>query len=168
MNWVCKLVLFSIIVCACAGRRVAVRNVGGMGVELQMSSKTSDILYGKWLNSYEEQKDDGLLIYRPISFPFPVSRGRTGIEFLKEGKFKEYTFLPDDRPFVNEGEWIYGIETKTLEITFHKLEVNPLPTTVIFRDGYVFKIISLENGLLKIRKFEMPQKQGEAEKIKKG
>lgn len=126
-----------------------------MGVELQMSSKISELLYGKWLNSYEEQMTGDTLIYRPTNFPFPLSRGRKGIEFLKEGQFIEHGFGPDDRPVKFEGEWIYGKETQTLEITFHKLEVNPMPVTVKSRTGYVLKIATLENGLLKLVKIDM-------------
>ncbi|MFN0049014.1 MAG: hypothetical protein ACKVOU_07840 [Cytophagales bacterium] len=165
MNTILKLVFFSIIICACGGRRVTVRNVGAMGVELQLSSKTSELLYGKWLNSYEEQTDDDILVYRPTNFPFPLSRGRKGIEFLKDGQFIEHGFGPTDRPTTFEGEWIYGIETQTLEITFHKLEATPMPVTVKSRKGYVLKIISLENGLLKVKRAEMPER--ESENVKK-
>jgi len=161
MNAIWMQILLLFLLSACAGRRVTVRNVGGLSVELQMSSKTSDILYGKWLNSYEEQKDDGILIYRPTNFPFPESRNRTGVEFLKEGKFNEYSFLPDDRPFAYEGEWIYGVETQTLEIAFHKLEANPLPVTVKSRKGYVFLIDKLENGLLRLKKLPILEKESE-------
>jgi hypothetical protein len=164
MNTIFKPVFFSILISACVGRHVTVRNVGAMGVELQMSSKTSELLYGKWMNSYEEQIDGDTLVYRPTNFPFPLSRGRKGIEFLKEGKFIEHGIGPTDRPTQFEGEWIYGKETQTLEITFHKLEANPMPVTVKSRAGYVLKIVTLENGLLKVLKIEMPEKESENQK----
>ncbi len=151
MNGIWKLVFVALIATAC-GRRVMVRNVGGTGVELQLSSKASDVLYSKWLNSFEEEKSDGIKIYRPENFPFKAARNRTGFEFLKEGKFIEYTFGPDDKPIQYEGEWIYGKETQTIEVQFHKLEARPVPQTTTERRGYVFEIVLLENGLMKIRK----------------
>ena len=37
-----------------------------------------------WIHSYEEDTED-VRVYRPRSYDFPLSRGRTGFEIKKNG-----------------------------------------------------------------------------------
>lgn len=138
------------------GRRVAVRNVGGVGVELQLSSKAPEVLLCKWLESNEEETNDGVMVFRPQNFPFPPNKKRLKVEFLKEGTI---LLWPDSTDDGFKGKWIYGQKTQTLEITFDKIQVKPLPKTIAERDGFLFNIIVLENGLLKVKQQAMPEKE---------
>ena len=106
------------------------------------------------MSSYEEDKDDNIKNYRPITFSFPESRARVGFEFKKDGKFIQYEIGPDDRPVEYEGIWIYGAKTKTIDITFKKIDVGVgiLPITKEDKKPYTLEIITLEQNLFRFKK----------------
>lgn len=61
-------------------------------------------LMGSWMHSYEEDTDE-LTIYRPEDYAFPISRGRTGFEFLAAGYLVYHGIGPADEPLVTPGHW---------------------------------------------------------------
>jgi hypothetical protein len=59
---------------------------------------------GLWLHSYEEDAGS-TKVYRPADHPFPLSRGREGVELLPDGTYLEYGSGPDDRGSAVAGRW---------------------------------------------------------------
>ena len=64
-----------------------------------------NILLKRWLHSHEEDSSS-LRVYRPESFHFPLSRGRSGFEFRRDGSYVEIGIAPTDRPEETEGRWV--------------------------------------------------------------
>ena len=61
--------------------------------------------YGKtWLHSYEEDSAD-VRSYRPNTFDFPPSRGRTGFSIQENGTFVRYGIAPTDGLEEQPGRW---------------------------------------------------------------
>lgn len=64
-----------------------------------------DSLYGQtWLYSYEEDSAD-VRTYRPNTYDFPPSRGRTGFMLQKGGAFVRYGIAPTDGLEEQPGKW---------------------------------------------------------------
>ncbi|GAB2530303.1 hypothetical protein GCM10027189_07680 [Rufibacter soli] len=62
-------------------------------------------VYGKtWLHSYEEDSAE-VRSYRPNTFDFPPSRGRTGFSLLENGTFVRYGIAPTDGLEEQPGRW---------------------------------------------------------------
>jgi hypothetical protein len=63
--------------------------------------------FGTWMHSHEEDKDPNSewKVYRPASFPFPPSRGRSGFIVQKDGKFALLGPSPSDRSDTVWGTW---------------------------------------------------------------
>jgi hypothetical protein len=61
-------------------------------------------IFQKWVHSREEDHD-GLSVYRPVSYTFPPSRGRTGIEFRETGEAIFGGPGPTDRTEEVQGQW---------------------------------------------------------------
>lgn len=97
-----------------------------------------------WIHSREEDAE-GVQVYRPSTFDFPLSRGRRGFEIEKNGAFLEYGIAPDDRSNKVEGKWtIAEEEPDIIKIDFPGRSIK----------SYKIKIISCNNDILKIRKLE--------------
>jgi len=111
------------------------------------SSKTvpaqnfQDTIYQKWMHSYEEDQAE-VKVYRPTSFNFPPSRGRTGFEIKENGDFIEHGIGPTDIPVKTQGRW----EMKKNS----QISVN-------FSDekkGYALEIISINENQLKLKRWK--------------
>lgn len=63
-----------------------------------------DALFRRWVHSFEEDSG-GVAVYRPESFPFPLARGRDGLEFTPDGRFVEWRIGRGDAPEGIEGRW---------------------------------------------------------------
>lgn len=61
-------------------------------------------LHGLWLHSHEEDTDTEM-VFRPSTFTFPPSRGRTSFELKPDGSLVAGGILPDDRRSVAGGTW---------------------------------------------------------------
>jgi hypothetical protein len=104
-------------------------------------------LYDKtWLHSNEEDGAD-YKVYRPNTFDFPPSRGRTGFAIEKEGLFRLYTIAPTDGLEEHKGEWKM-VRPNLLRVTFPEQEPP----------GFDLELISISEGLLKVRQ-NFPGKQ---------
>jgi hypothetical protein len=57
-----------------------------------------------WFHSHEEDQGDEQ-VFRPSSWPFPPSRGRTGFDLLPDGTMRSAGPGRDDRPGSAEGTW---------------------------------------------------------------
>jgi hypothetical protein len=61
-------------------------------------------LHRKWVHSHEEDTD-GEQVFRPASYDFPPSRGRSGFDLRPDGSYGESAPGPTDRPEESEGTW---------------------------------------------------------------
>ena len=61
-------------------------------------------LFQRWIHSHEEDTG-GEMVFRPASFPFPPSRGRTGFEFRPDHSLVEVGIAPADGPQEAAGRW---------------------------------------------------------------
>ncbi len=102
----------------------------------------SQLLQNTWLHSFEEDQGD-ILTYRPNSYEFPPSRGRTGFDLEEGGVIKEYNIAPTDGLEERIGQWEYKNDKQVL-VT---LKGNGQPD-----ERYLLEIISLEDDVLKLRK----------------
>jgi hypothetical protein len=110
-----------------------------------MGQLPPEIYEKKWIHSYEEDKE-GIEVYHPSTFNFPLSRGRTGFEIEKNGTFIQYGIGPDDRQKKVEGNWTIGEgeEPNTIKIDFATDKaIKP----------YNMKIICYDNSTLLIKKY---------------
>ena len=95
-----------------------------------------------WLHAQEEDQGD-VLVYRPNTYSFPPSRGRTGFSFDHNGLFTQYDIAPTDGLEGRKGKW-KSDNDHTLRIS---LDDKREP-------DYSLEIISLEKDLLKVRRVQ--------------
>jgi hypothetical protein len=97
-------------------------------------------LYDKtWLHANEEDGPD-FKVYRPNTYNFPPSRGRTGFALEKDGLFRLYTIAPTDGLEEHKGEWKM-VKQKVLRVSFPE---KAMP-------GFDLELISVSEDLLKVR-----------------
>jgi len=102
------------------------------------------VIHKCWTNSREEATQSSIFIYRPCDYKtFPPSRFRDRIEFEENGKCSYLYLAPNDGHYMVQGEWKYD-KLKQLLIIKDKSG----------RIVYNFKVISIENELLKMEQQE--------------
>lgn len=99
-------------------------------------------LEGTWLHAHEEDQE-GVLVYRPNTYAFPPSRGRTGFAFDRAGLFTQYDIAPTDGLEGHEGTWKLDGDNTVLISLDAKQEPD-----------YRLEIVSLENNVLKVRRLD--------------
>jgi hypothetical protein len=82
-----------------------------------MNQKSIDpnFLNQKWLHSHEEDTAEEM-VFRPPTFKFPPSRGRTGFELRPDGTAQVLGIAPTDAPQEHLGSWSIGNEK---QLTVH-------------------------------------------------
>ncbi|TXK37406.1 hypothetical protein FVR03_15465 [Pontibacter qinzhouensis] len=101
-----------------------------------------ELLEVTWLHSFEEDEGD-TLVFRPNTYDFPPSRGRTGFAIENKGVFKEYLIAPTDGLEEHVGQWTHG-EKKALQIRFK----GEKPAV----ENYTLEIVSIRDKVLKVKK----------------
>ena len=110
------------------------------GATCHRATDRHQALYDKtWLHSNEEDGPD-YQVYRPNTYNFPPSRGRTGFALEKEGQFRLYTIAPTDGLEEHKGEWKL-VNNNLLRISFPEKEVQ----------GFDLELISISEDVLKVR-----------------
>lgn len=103
------------------------------GARLEMLQQT-------WLHSHEEDQGE-ILTYRPNTYDFPPSRGRTGFTFNEDNSFIQYEIAPTDGLEERLGKW---------RMTGHD------QIRVSFEEGahqdFVLEIVTIEPNLLRVRR----------------
>ena len=102
-------------------------------MQMQLLQKT-------WLHSHEDDQGD-IRTYRPNTYDFPPSRGRTGFTFEKDGTYKQYDIAPTDGLEEHTGRWEAKDDDK-IKIMFNQKDQQP----------YEIEIISVEPNMLKIKR----------------
>lgn len=97
-------------------------------------------LEGTWLHAHEEDEEN-VQVYRPNTYAFGPSRGRTGFSFEHNGLYTQYDIAPTDGLEGHKGKWTAESET-LLRISFDdKSEAD-----------YKLQIVHLDKDLLKVRR----------------
>ena len=65
---------------------------------------SQDLLCQRWTHSHEEDTATEM-VFRPATFPFPRSRGRTSFELRPDGALIEQGIGPTDRRTQATGRW---------------------------------------------------------------
>lgn len=63
-----------------------------------------DILTQNWVHSHEEDTETQM-VFRPPTYKFPPSRGRSGFELKADGKLINRGIAPTDGPTETSGSW---------------------------------------------------------------
>ncbi len=63
-----------------------------------------DTLTQNWVHSHEEDTETQM-VFRPATFKFPPSRGRSGFELKADGKLINRGIAPTDGPSETPGSW---------------------------------------------------------------
>jgi len=63
-----------------------------------------ELLHRAWVHSHEEDSE-GRTVFRPSTYAFPPSRGRTGFELRPDGTLLETGIGPTDRRTHTAGKW---------------------------------------------------------------
>ena len=105
-----------------------------------MDNDLLEKLQKRWIHSHEEDTP-GEMIFRPESFPFPRSRGRTAFELKPGHMLVETGIAPSDGPQTNAGKWQLNEKN---ELAFFKEHSAP-PSRVL-------QILSADGDRLVIRK----------------
>ncbi|MDX5481267.1 MAG: hypothetical protein LPK07_06255 [Hymenobacteraceae bacterium] len=102
----------------------------------------ADLLGKTWLHAFEEDEDD-VQVYRPNTYDFPPSRGRTGFMLEKYGVARQYDIAPTDGLEEHVGQWK---QTGRNELLI-SLPGNGRPP-----QSYTLEIVSLKDEVLKVKK----------------
>ena len=127
-RWFCGLLLLA---AACDEPRPAA---------LTASPAALKSLEGTWLASHEENRGD-TLVYRPNTYSFPPTRGRTGFAIGPFGRFEQFDIAPTDGLTGRPGTWtIDGANRLRIHLA----------------DGqapdYTLEIISAERNVMRLRR----------------
>ncbi len=102
-----------------------------------------------WLHSYEEDQGD-TIVYRPNTYDFPPSRGRTGFALEPGGIIKRYEIAPTDGLQEHLGSWQHK-EKNLLQVQMQDDTLLP--------QSYVLEIISLENDVLVVKQHRLHEEK---------
>ncbi|MCU0439696.1 MAG: hypothetical protein MUC49_17540 [Raineya sp.] len=112
--------------------------------QCKKSADLSAITDKTWLRSQEEEKSDGVEVYRPENYSFPMSRGpRQGFKLSKNGEFTQI-IAPADAPMQLKGSW------KQLDKT--KISINLEKNEFISTTSSTYELIEYNNKVVKIKK----------------
>lgn len=72
-----------------------------------MAGTDMTVLAREWVHSHEEDQGYGsdALVFRPSSFPFPLSRSRWRLDLRSDHTMSETTPGPVDRPVTRSRSW---------------------------------------------------------------
>jgi len=97
-------------------------------------------LHQQWVHSHEEDTETER-VFRPASFAFPRSRGRSAMALKPDGGLVETGIGPTDRPQKSQGTWkLEGDNTLSM---YEKGKQKPNRT---------MKIVSLDQDRLVVKK----------------
>ena len=86
-------------------------------------------LPGRWMHSHEEDTAD-VVVYRPVSYTFPPARGRTGYEFLSDGKAVYFGIAATDGSSQTPGRWETEAPDK-VRVTVEDEAIQPIVLQVL-------------------------------------
>jgi hypothetical protein len=116
-----------------------------MGLSAQQCKQNAnpEFLYQQWIHLHEEDAN-GVEVYRNKEYDFPISRGRQGFEFRKDGTFIQSDIGPVDVNVNTTGKWEKIAGSNQVKITLQN-EQNA---------QYQMEIVDLTKDMLKVRKID--------------
>lgn len=99
-------------------------------------------LEGTWLAAPEENQGD-TLVYRPNTYKFPPTRGRTGFAIRSYGRFEQFDIAPTDGLTRHPGTWTADHGRR---LSIHLTDGH--------EPNYTLEILSLNKKMLKLRRVE--------------
>jgi hypothetical protein len=90
-----------------------------------------------WGHSREEDSQ-GMTVYRPSGYKFPLSRGRAGLEFRPDGTVVQAGSGPDDRSRTLTGSW-KALPGNALQVQLPGM-ATPRRLTILDCDGRVLRV----------------------------
>lgn len=108
----------------------------------------TQLLQKVWLHSYEEDEGD-VLAFRPNTYDFPPSRGRTGFTLEKGGIIRQYEIAPTDGLEELTGYWEFANKNNIL------VKLND---STDLEQNYQFEIISLKDEVLKVKRLPLSER----------
>ena len=91
-----------------------------------------DSLHQQWVHSHEEDTETRM-VFRPASFAFPPSRGRTAFTLKSDGSLFEIGIGPTDRRQESQGTW--KLEDDGTLLFYEKARTKPKRTMkIVFLD----------------------------------
>jgi hypothetical protein len=114
----------------------------------QDSASNQDFI-GEWMYSYEDNKDD-IKAFRPATYNFPPSRGRTGMKILKDGTCTKTGIAPADGFLTYTGKWTFNKKQNTITFNWEdkdktsELEKLPVRTET-------FTLVSASKEMLQLK-----------------
>jgi hypothetical protein len=112
----------------------------GLSAQQCKQDVNPELLYQQWIHLHEEDAG-GIEVYRNEEYNFPVSRGRKGFEFRKDGTFIQSDIGPVDVNVNIPGQW-KKVADKQVRIQL-KDEENT---------QYLMEIVDLKKDVLKIKR----------------
>ncbi|MBA9076816.1 hypothetical protein [Rufibacter quisquiliarum] len=113
--------------------------LGLMAFQCRTGAALPDAVYGQtWLYSYEEDSAD-VRTYRPNTFQFPPSRGRTGFMLKQDGTFIHYGIAPADGLEEQPGTW-KATSKNQIQVTFSDTSRQPAKLEIISAAPTVLKV----------------------------
>ena len=97
-------------------------------------------LFQHWVHSHEEDTKS-MLVYRPASYSFPLSRGRDGFEIRSDGGFVLFFMGPTDRVERAVGHW-ESIGNQTIRVRFEDEKIK----------SRVMRISSVSKDILRVER----------------
>lgn len=101
-------------------------------------SPLSASLFKTWIHSHEEDTTE-YRVYRPSTYPFPPSRGRSGFEFRPDGGFIRIDIGPTDRSQAVEGNW-EAVAPDQVRVTVPGAPTPPTILTIVSHDENTLKV----------------------------
>ncbi|MCS6795515.1 MAG: hypothetical protein RMJ97_05440 [Raineya sp.] len=97
-----------------------------------------------WVRSSEEEKGDGIEVYRTEAYKFPISRGpREAFRMGKDGSFM-LRIAPADAPVEIKGTWKANGKKQA--------NVNLEKNSFIGKTDYLYQLIEVQDDMLKIKR----------------
>lgn len=100
----------------------------------------TELLHQRWIHSHEEDTGNEM-VFRPASFNFPRSRGRSGFELRPDKSLVEVGIGPADVPTEKAGKWEIGSDGT---LKFYKTGAG--------RPDQTLKISSIDSGKLVVER----------------
>lgn len=114
-----------------------------MANQCKKSVDLDAILDKVWLRSSEEEKSDGIEVYRPETYSFPITRGpRQGYKFAKNGEFT-MIIAPADAPMELKGSW--------KREGSKKIRINLEKSDFISKTQFGYEIVEAKADILRIK-----------------
>ena len=104
----------------------------------RVESSKLQCLFRSWGHSREEDAD-GLTVYRPSGYSFPLERGRDSLEFHPDGTILHVGSGADDRSRDVIGSWT-SAGGDALDVRIGGPDAAPRRVTVVECDAHVLKV----------------------------